>query len=728
MANTVIALKKSATPSATPSSLANGELAINYADGKLYYKNANGTIVAFSAGGNAFATVNANNTLVVADGLADILTLEAGDNISIVGDAVNDKVTVGLKNNVVITGTFFMNNFGGGGSPEGGEILLANSTSPTQSLSGPIVVDIYENRLRFFERDGTNRGVFIEFPAAGGGASTNLLATSGSSTDTTARDWAASAFAKANAALPNTTGVTFAGNLTVSQNLIADRVITNNNGNGENVKIGDDAWIGDTNLADTVRLKGQQNASNGYIMFGINDGIALGRQGANALTYGGNTVWHAGNDGAGSTLDADLLDGQHGSYYGIATDVTAAFGQANTARTHANNAFNTANNALPNTTATFNGTLTVSGDFITRGNVTLGDSSTDTITINGTTISLGNNQSIDAGTLFIDSVNNEVGIGITNPTSNLHVIGTANITSFLIVNTTNVEPTIVASFGQANTARVHANAAHLTANAGFDQANTARVHANAAFLQANTARDGANTALTTGQSAFNAANIGWSQANTALSTGQAAFNAANIAWATANGRFSSNGGTITGDVSIVGTLSISGNTLLQNVTTLTIGDPLIYLAANNYISDTVDIGFIANYVNATGSNVHTGLYREHADKMYYLFQGYDKEPANNHIGALSNNMTLAILNADLRTDNLWISGINSAPWITAAFAKANNALANTSGTTFDGVLNVSGNVTTQGLNVTSNVINFGTAMSILANGMMIIKGDINMLG
>jgi hypothetical protein len=29
----------------------------------------------------------------------------------------------------------------------------------------------------------------------------------------------------------------------------------------------------------------------------------------------GNTIWHAGNDGAASGLDADLLDGQHGSYY-----------------------------------------------------------------------------------------------------------------------------------------------------------------------------------------------------------------------------------------------------------------------------------------------------------------------------------------------------------------------------------------------------------------------------
>tara|TARA_R110002153_G_C13288617_1_gene494720 strand:- start:322 stop:1971 length:1650 start_codon:yes stop_codon:yes gene_type:complete len=32
-------------------------------------------------------------------------------------------------------------------------------------------------------------------------------------------------------------------------------------------------------------------------------------------TQGGSRYWHAGNDGSGSGLDADLLDGQHGSYY-----------------------------------------------------------------------------------------------------------------------------------------------------------------------------------------------------------------------------------------------------------------------------------------------------------------------------------------------------------------------------------------------------------------------------
>ncbi|MCF7906983.1 hypothetical protein K9K85_01735 [Patescibacteria group bacterium] len=36
---------------------------------------------------------------------------------------------------------------------------------------------------------------------------------------------------------------------------------------------------------------------------------------AGALTVNGNTVWHAGNDGGGTGLHADLLDDQHGSYY-----------------------------------------------------------------------------------------------------------------------------------------------------------------------------------------------------------------------------------------------------------------------------------------------------------------------------------------------------------------------------------------------------------------------------
>ena len=90
MANTVITLKKSATPAAAPSSLANGELAINYADGKLYYKSNTGTIKSFVSDlptvADSFGTVNAAGTLIVADTSGDVLNLVAGENITISGN------------------------------------------------------------------------------------------------------------------------------------------------------------------------------------------------------------------------------------------------------------------------------------------------------------------------------------------------------------------------------------------------------------------------------------------------------------------------------------------------------------------------------------------------------------------------------------------------------------------------------------------------------------------
>jgi len=74
-----------------------------------------------------------------------------------------------------------------------------------------------------------------------------------------------------------------------------DQVITSNNGNGTNFRIGDDVWIGDINAANTFRIQGVQNAANAYIVFGNGDATALGRASTGALTYGGNTVYHAGN-------------------------------------------------------------------------------------------------------------------------------------------------------------------------------------------------------------------------------------------------------------------------------------------------------------------------------------------------------------------------------------------------------------------------------------------------
>ena len=57
-------------------------------------------------------------------------------------------------------------------------------------------------------------------------------------------------------------------------------------------------------------------SDNNYITLGHWSNNHLLRVYGNGLiTAATNTMWHAGNDGSGSTLDADLLDGQQGTYY-----------------------------------------------------------------------------------------------------------------------------------------------------------------------------------------------------------------------------------------------------------------------------------------------------------------------------------------------------------------------------------------------------------------------------
>lgn len=94
MANTLISIKKSNTPFSVPATLAHGELALNYADGIIYYKAANGSIASISSGTPSFSTINAAGTLIIADIVDDYLTINAGTNIEISGDALNDSLTI----------------------------------------------------------------------------------------------------------------------------------------------------------------------------------------------------------------------------------------------------------------------------------------------------------------------------------------------------------------------------------------------------------------------------------------------------------------------------------------------------------------------------------------------------------------------------------------------------------------------------------------------------------
>jgi hypothetical protein len=93
MSNTAIQLKKSGASGNTPSSLSFGEVALNYADGKLFYKNGLGG-TSFITNQLSFDTINANNSLILADSISDTLSFVAGNNITISTNTSTKTITI----------------------------------------------------------------------------------------------------------------------------------------------------------------------------------------------------------------------------------------------------------------------------------------------------------------------------------------------------------------------------------------------------------------------------------------------------------------------------------------------------------------------------------------------------------------------------------------------------------------------------------------------------------
>ena len=177
MANKVL-LKKSSTAAKVPvvGDLDYGELALNYTDGKLYYKTASNTI-------DSIPSITATATLT------------------------NKTLTSPTINSGALSGTF------------SGAITLSDTTASTSTTTGALKV--------------------------GGG-------------------------------------------LGVAASIYADKIYLTNNGGGTNVYIGDDVVLGDVNQANTLGLRGLQDSSQAYIVFGSSNNTAyIGRSGTNPITVTG---------------------------------------------------------------------------------------------------------------------------------------------------------------------------------------------------------------------------------------------------------------------------------------------------------------------------------------------------------------------------------------------------------------------------------------------------------
>lgn len=104
----------------------------------------------------------------------------------------------------------------------------------------------------------------------------------------------------------NVTGDTMSGQLTLSfdnyQMIVLDRTAH--------------ASIDSTFYVGVSYLTG---VSDDYAFFGKSDGLQVYND--SSVKINGNTIWHAGNDGAGSGLHADLLDGYNASDFALAGSI-----------------------------------------------------------------------------------------------------------------------------------------------------------------------------------------------------------------------------------------------------------------------------------------------------------------------------------------------------------------------------------------------------------------------
>ena len=101
------------------------------------------------------------------------------------------------------------------------------------------------------------------------------------------------------------------GQLIISSTPSFDQVLATSNGLGTNVKIGDDGWLGDVNLANTINIKGLESDSEGYISFGQNGSL---------IDSSGQKNQYIGSNGTdltlGSTNDIILHPGSNYAYIG----------------------------------------------------------------------------------------------------------------------------------------------------------------------------------------------------------------------------------------------------------------------------------------------------------------------------------------------------------------------------------------------------------------------------
>lgn len=175
------------------------------------------------------------------------------------------------------------------------------------------------------------------------------------------------------------------------------------------------------------------------------------------------------------------------------------------------------------------------------------------------------------------------------------------------------------------------------------------------------------------------------------------------------------GVTVTGDVTIDGSLYISGSAARIDTTNLIVSDPIIFLGEGN-LADTVDIGFTAAYNHGLTPPRHTGLIRDDVTKKWTLFSNLSTEILSAVQIPLDNpSVQIDTLRANIEgtlTGNVSGTATQAVQLVTGRTISTTGDVTYTSGS-FNGTSNVTGTAT-----IANNAVTYAKFQQVAANSVV----------
>jgi len=189
---------------------------------------------------------------------------------------------------------------------------------------------------------------------------------------------------------------------------------------------------------------------------------------------------------------------------------------------------------------------------------------------------------------------------------------------------------------------------------------------------------------------------------------------------------------IGGNITINGTITVSGGGSSVSTTTLTVSDPMIVMGSGNTSTDAVDLGFYGIY-GSTGAK-YAGLVRDASDSKFKLFTALGTQPTTtvDFTGATLATLSLGTVEAtNVDATNFKIAGTTVLSGTTLGTAIVNSSLTSvgtltslSSGaitTTGTLAVNASGGITTNQttfplVNTTATTVNFAGAATAVNIG------------